>query len=169
VEWDRAQVPLLDELHPRTDVDHLTGDLVTEDESLRRRRATADHVLVRATDVGGDALENRRVGELATHVGGVDARPVLELEPWEVDVVDLHLPRAHVGNASVIRHLTPLSSAELGGPSKLSAQPSRFSYPDGSLYLPDRSVGGEPLRRRGGRACPRRKPPRPVDARPACA
>src|SRR6185312_5817718 len=98
------------------DVDHLAGDLVTEDETLRRRRAPADHMLVRAADVGGDAPEDRRVWELAAHVGWVDARPILELKAREVDVLDLDLPRAHVGNASVVRHLSPLSSVRLVDP-----------------------------------------------------
>ncbi len=114
VEWDRAQVALLDELHPRAGLDHLAGDLVAEDEPLRCGRASSDHVLVRTADVGRDAFQDRRVGELATHIGGVDPRPVSELEAREIDVVDLHLPRAHVGNASVVSHLSPLSSAGYG-------------------------------------------------------
>src|SRR6185312_7447838 len=150
-------------------VDHLAGDLVTEDETLRRRRAPADHVLVRAADIGGDAPEDRRVWELAAHVGCVDARPILELKAREVDVLDLDLPRAHVGNASVVRHLSPLSSVRWVDPRSY-----RRTCPDspgrvGACTCPiGHSTTGR-LRRRAGPACPRRRRPRPAAARPACA
>jgi hypothetical protein len=43
--------------------------------------------------------------ELAAYVRGVDAGAVLQLERREVDVVQLDLPRAHVGHASVFCHV----------------------------------------------------------------
>src|SRR5207302_10268368 len=62
VERDRAQVPNLDELDPRARLDDLTGDLMAENEALGGSGASTDHVLVRAADVGGHALQDRRVG-----------------------------------------------------------------------------------------------------------
>ncbi len=104
VERHRAEVALLDELHAGPGLDHLAGDLVPQDQALGRRRAAAHHVLIRATDVRRDALEDRRVRQLAPHVGRVHARAVLQLERREVDVVDLDLARPHVGNSTVICH-----------------------------------------------------------------
>ena len=46
--------------------------------------------------------------KLAADVCGIDTGPVLELEAGEVDVVDLHLAGAHVGNAAVICHFSLL-------------------------------------------------------------
>ena len=48
-------------------------------------------------------------GQLAADVGRVDARAVLELEGGEVDVLDLDLAGAHVGNAAVVCHFSLLS------------------------------------------------------------
>ena len=42
--------------------------------------------------------------QLAADVGGVDARAVLQLEGRVVDVLDLDLAGAHVGDASVVSH-----------------------------------------------------------------
>ena len=104
VERHRAQVTDLDELHARADLDHLAGDLVPEHQALRRRRAAADHVLVAAADVGRDALQDRRVRQLATDVGRVHPRPVLELERRIVDVVDLYVARSLVRDRLVTGH-----------------------------------------------------------------
>ena len=106
VERHRAQIALLDELDARPGLDHLTGDLVPEDQSLGRGRAAADHVLVGAADVGRYALEDRRMRELAADVPRVHSGPVLQLEGREVDVVDLDLAGPHVGHASVVCHLS---------------------------------------------------------------
>jgi hypothetical protein len=97
VEGHRAQVPDLDELDVGADLGHLAEDLVPEHEVLRRGRATADHVLVAAADVGRDDLEDDAVVELAADVRRVDARAVLQLELGVVDVLDLDLARADVG------------------------------------------------------------------------
>ena len=104
VEGHRAQVALVDVLDVRAGLDHLSGDLVTEDQPRGRRRAAPDHVLVRPADVRRDDLEDGGVRQLAPDVGRVHPRPVLELEGREVDVLDLHRSRAHVGNASVVSH-----------------------------------------------------------------
>ena len=104
VEGHRAEVALLDELDVPAGLDHLAGDLVPENQALGSGGATADHVLVGAADVGGHDLEDRRVGKRAAHVVRVDARSVLQLEGGEVDVLDLDLARAHVGDASVLGH-----------------------------------------------------------------
>src|SRR5690606_15903137 len=109
VERHRAEVTLLDELHAGPDLDHLTGDLVAEDEILRRRCPASDHVLVRTADVGGHHLEDGPVGHLASHVVWVHTRAVLELELWVGDVLDLSLARAEVGHAAVARHGDSLS------------------------------------------------------------
>ena len=107
VERHRAEVALLDELDAGTGLDHLAGDLVPEDQTLGRGGAAAHHVLVGAADVGRDDLQDRPVRDLASDVGGIDARPVLQLERREVDVLYLDLAWAHVGDASVVSHTCP--------------------------------------------------------------
>ena len=74
-------------------LDHLAGDLVPEHQVGGGRRATADHVLVRAADVRGNRLEDDPVVDLPADVRGVDAGSVLELEGGVVDVDDLDLGR----------------------------------------------------------------------------
>jgi hypothetical protein len=46
--------------------------------------------------------------KLAADVCGVDTGSVLELEGGEVNVLDLHLAGAHVGNATVVCHFSLL-------------------------------------------------------------
>ena len=46
--------------------------------------------------------------KLAADVSRIDTGPILELEGREVDVLDLHLAGAHVGNAAVICHFSLL-------------------------------------------------------------
>ena len=104
VERHRAEVTDLDELHSRTDLDHLAGDLVSEDQPLGRRRAAAHHVLIRAADVRRDTFQDRGVRQFAPDVRGVDPRAVLQLERRVVDVLDLDRPWSHVGHAPVIWH-----------------------------------------------------------------
>ena len=112
VERHRAEVALLDVLHARPDLDHLTGDLVAQDQTFGGGGPPADHVLVAAADVGRHGLDDRRVGELASDVVGVDARAVLELESRVVDLLHLDLARALVGHSFVlVSHLTVLSSS----------------------------------------------------------
>jgi len=105
VEGHRAQVTLLDELDSWTRLDHLAGDLVTEDQTLRRACASPDHVLIGAADVRGDDLQDRPVRGLATHVVRMHARAVLELKRRKVDVLHFDLARPHVGHPTVVSHL----------------------------------------------------------------
>src|SRR5690606_1173166 len=104
VEGDRDQVAFLDELHARPVLDDLAGDLVAEHEAFGGGGAAADHVLVRAADVGGDDLQDRRMGELAADVRGVHPGTVLQLEGRVVDVDDVDLPGALVGDRAVAGH-----------------------------------------------------------------
>ena len=66
VEWHRDDVAHIEEFHVIALLDHLAGDLVAEHEPGRRRRATANHMLVRSADVGRDDLEDHRMVDLAT-------------------------------------------------------------------------------------------------------
>lgn len=110
VERDGAEIALLDELDARPDLDHLAGDLVAQDQALGGGGAAADHVLVGTADVGGDDLQDGRVGELPAHVSGVDAGAVVELEVGEFEIDDLDLAGAFVGDAAVVGHSGASSS-----------------------------------------------------------
>src|SRR5690606_38959671 len=108
----------VDELHVRPDLDHLAGDLVPENETLRHGRATADHVLVGSADVRGDGPDDGAVRKLPSHVGRVDARTVLEFEVRIVDVDDVHLAWALVSDSSVRGHwLSPFGAGDVPPPS----------------------------------------------------
>src|SRR6185437_6204548 len=107
VERHRDEVALLDELHVAPGLDHLAGDLVPQDQPFGSGRAPADHVLVGAADVGRDDLEDHPVLGLAPDVVGVDSGSVPQLELREVDRLDLDLAGAHVGDTSVVRHVSP--------------------------------------------------------------
>src|SRR5919204_86225 len=94
-------------------LDHLAGDLVAEDKARRRRRAAADHVLVRTADVGRNDPEDDAVLALAADVSLIDPWSVLENELGVVDGLDLDLPGFDVGNSFVTwHHITPLCSRE---------------------------------------------------------
>jgi len=112
VERDRHQVADLDELDVAADLGDLTRDLVAECESGRRRRTAADHVLVAAADVAGDHFENRPVRRLASHVGRVDARTVLEFQGRVVDRLDRHIAWSLVDDCPVAWHGWMLLSGE---------------------------------------------------------
>src|SRR5205085_726780 len=58
VEWHRYEIANLDELHVWPGLDHLTGDLVAQHHTHRSSGPTPDHVLIAATDVGGDDLQD---------------------------------------------------------------------------------------------------------------
>jgi len=58
VERDRNQVALLDELNVPADLDHLARNLMAKDQAGGRGGPAADHVLVRAANVGRDDLED---------------------------------------------------------------------------------------------------------------
>jgi hypothetical protein len=104
VERHRDEVAGLDELDPGTDFDHLTGDLVPEDQARRRGGAAADHVLVRPADVGRHDLQDRAVRGLAPDIRRVDAWAVLQLQLRVVDCLHLDLPRLYVRNCLVTGH-----------------------------------------------------------------
>ena len=89
VERHRAQVADLDELDVATDPDHLTGDLMAEDQPLGGSGAAANHVLIAAADVSGNNLQDDAVLTLAADIGGVDAGAVPRLELRELDVAYL--------------------------------------------------------------------------------
>src|SRR5690606_36979017 len=104
VERHGHQVAGLDELDAGTGVDHLAGDLATEDEARRGRGTAAHHVLVAAADVRRDRLEDRRVGQFAAHVGRVHTRTVLQLVVGVGGLAYLDLAGTLVGDSSVTGH-----------------------------------------------------------------
>jgi len=61
IEGHRDQVALGQRLHVATQLDHLAGDLVAQDQALGRRGASAHHVLVASANVGGDDFQNHAV------------------------------------------------------------------------------------------------------------
>src|SRR3712207_4012738 len=111
VERHADDVPDLQELDVVALLDDLPGDLVAQHQTLGRRRAPPDHVLVAAADVRGDRPEDDPVRGLAADVGRVDPRPLLELQTGVLEVLDLDLPRTHVHDCLVACHGGSLSSA----------------------------------------------------------
>jgi hypothetical protein len=108
VERHRDEIADLDELDVAPGLDHLAGDLVTQDQPLRGGRAPADHVLVGAADVGRDDLQDHPVLGLAPDVVGMHPGPVLQLELRKVDRLDLDLAGPEIGDTSVVRHALSL-------------------------------------------------------------
>lgn len=96
VEGDADDVALLDELDIASAFDDFTGDLVTEDEAGGSGGAAADHVLVAATDVGGDDAEDD-----AVLAGPGDGAGNIEFELGEGNCLDLDFAGSHVDNAAV--------------------------------------------------------------------
>ena len=77
VERDGNYVPLLDEKHIATGLDHLAGDFMSENQPRRRRRATAHHMLigpayVRRNDLEDDPVINPFAIGGINHFGKVD-------------------------------------------------------------------------------------------------
>src|SRR5699024_6273047 len=101
VEGDGHDIAHLHELDVAAHFDDLAGDLVAQDEALRGRRTTADHVLVGAADVGGDGPEDDAVVHLPAHIGRVHTGPVLELELRVGRVDDLDPAGSRVADCSV--------------------------------------------------------------------
>ena len=60
VERHGNQVADLDELDVAAGLDDLAGDLMAENQSVRRGRAAAHHVLVAAADIGSNDLQESR-------------------------------------------------------------------------------------------------------------
>jgi hypothetical protein len=131
VEGHRDEVTDLDELDVAPGLDHLAGDLVTEDQVPGRGRAAADHVLVGAADVGRDDLQDHPVLAAPPDVVGMHPRPVLEHELWEVDRLDLNLARAEVGDPSVVSHADLRSLGQMIGRRPGGARPlARLLHPN---------------------------------------
>src|SRR6266566_302426 len=152
VEGHRAEVALLDVLDIAPDLDHLAGDLVAEDQALRRRGPTPDHVLVRAADVSGDDLQDDPVLALSADVLWVDAWAVLEHQLGIVDGLDLDFPRTHVGDRLVTRHEAPSSSRASAAP---AGRDGRYARRTGAAPTPRHGDSrGLSLRRR----CAQRDP-----------
>ncbi len=101
VERHRHEVAYTHELDVPSDLDDLTGDLVTEDETFRGSRTAPDHVLVGAADVRRHCLEDDAVIDLAADIGGIDSRPILEGEFRVLGVDDLDLPGACIADCLI--------------------------------------------------------------------
>jgi hypothetical protein len=115
VERYGADVPDLDELDIGPDVDHLTGDLVSEHQTLGGGGPPTHHVLVAAADVAGDCLEDRSVRGTPADVLLVDAGPVPHLVRRVVDVLDLDLAGALIDHRAIGWHRCLPSSWRRGG------------------------------------------------------
>src|SRR4029077_2301904 len=94
VEGHGAEVALLDVFNVAPGFNHLAGDLVTQHQSVRRRGAAANHVLVAAADIGGDDFENDAVLALTR----------AQCEFGVVDIVYFYLPWSHVGDPTIACH-----------------------------------------------------------------
>ncbi|MNJ61688.1 hypothetical protein D3C77_574930 [compost metagenome] len=94
VEGHRHQVADFQVLDVLAQLDHFTGDFVTQDQADLGGGTTADHVLVGAADVGGDNLENYTMFDFTT------AR-ILQL--WIINVANFHLSGTNVNDTSVNR------------------------------------------------------------------
>src|SRR5918999_77587 len=98
IERNADDVPLLEELHVPAKLHDLAGDLVAEREPGGCGGPAAHHVLVGATDVRRDNLEDHSVLKLAVVLVG-------QLEARVRQVLDLDISRTQVDDSSVrIRH-----------------------------------------------------------------
>ena len=88
------QVSNLDELDIPAGFDDFAGDLVAQDQAFGRGGAAADHVLVAATNVGGNNFENDAMFAFA----------IPDRQLRIVDAVNLHDARAHVLYSTVACH-----------------------------------------------------------------
>ena len=120
VERHRAEVARFDELDPRPD--SITSPVISwpRIRPAGRGRAPAHHVLVGAADVRRDDPEDRPVRHLAAHVRRVDARPVLQLERREVDVLDLDRRRGRCTRRPRLSAMCPLLVTALRAPAGMS-------------------------------------------------
>ena len=95
VERHGNEVSNLDEFRIAPGFDHLAGDLVTQDESHRRRGTTSHHVLIASTDIGGHNFQNHSV------IASPAARTH---ELRKVNALDLNLARSDVGDTPIACH-----------------------------------------------------------------
>ena len=65
VKRDGHNVAFVNELNVAPAFDHFAGDLVAQHHAFRCSRTSAHHVLIAATDIGCDDLENDAVLTLA--------------------------------------------------------------------------------------------------------
>jgi hypothetical protein len=92
VERDRYEIADLEILDVTAFLDHFAGDLVSEHHAGRRRRAAADHVLVRAANVRRYHLEDNAMFD--------------RLSSWitkgrKVDLLNLDLAGFEVNHATI--------------------------------------------------------------------
>ncbi len=95
IEGYRADISLLDALHMRADLDHLSRVLVAHLHSLGSSEAAVINVEVTAADVGRHELENHRVLDLP-------ALRILKLR--KLPFLDLQLSRAHERDCAIDGH-----------------------------------------------------------------
>ena len=94
VKRDRNEISDLDEFNVASGLKNLSGDFVPEDQSLRRRGAAADHMLVAAANIGGNDLQNHSVLALSFS----------QRQFGKVDGLHLDLARSHVRYSTIARH-----------------------------------------------------------------
>ena len=95
VERHGDQVADVQELDVAALFDDLAGDLVAQHQSRRRGGPAAHHVLIAATDIGGDDLQDDAVVDLL-------ARRVLQFR--KVDGLDFHFARSQIHYSSITCH-----------------------------------------------------------------
>src|SRR5581483_5085386 len=86
-----AEVAHFDELHVTAGLDDFAGDLVAEDESLRRSGAASDHVLIATADIGGNNFQN----------DAMLAFPRAKRECRIVDRLDFYCSRSDIGDPAI--------------------------------------------------------------------
>jgi hypothetical protein len=94
VEWHRDQVAHFYELNVSPGFDDFSGDFVSQNQSFGRGSPAPDHVLVTATNVGGNYLEN----------DAVFAFPISERQPGEVDALNFDDSRLYISYPAILRH-----------------------------------------------------------------
>ncbi len=102
VERHGNEVADVQELDVAALLDHLARDLVSQHQSRRRGGSAAHHVLIAATDIGGDDLQDDAVIDLL-------AGRVLQFR--EVDGLDFDFARREIHYASITCHKNLLSTA----------------------------------------------------------
>src|SRR5882762_7804989 len=94
VEWNRDEVADFDVFHVTSSLDDFAGDLVPQDQSLRRSCAAANHVLIATADVGCYDFENDAVFAFA--------RAQRQLR--KVDRLNLDLAGTHISHTAIRCH-----------------------------------------------------------------
>ena len=109
VEGNGHDVTDLDELDAWSSLDHLTGDLVSQHQTLGSRGPPANHVLVGAADVRRHDPEDHPVRTLASDVRRVNTGTIAQFERGVVDGLDTDLVGTYVRDGLVTRHVDLLS------------------------------------------------------------